>query len=223
MTAIHISHYSDVLCIWAYVSQVRLDELQETFGAQVELDGRFVSVFGDARGKLEKNWAHRGGAAAYRDHVLEVAAKFGHVPVHADVWVGVQPHSSVPAHAFLCAVRALEAEGKAVPGAFAAAAWRVRQAFFRDAADIGRRDVLRDIGAAADLPVAEVEARLDSGEAYAALAADFEQAREHEVRASPTLLFNEGRQRLTGNVGYRIIEANVRELLDRPSGQHSWC
>jgi hypothetical protein len=37
------------------------------------------------------------------------------------------------------------------------------------------------------------------------------------------LLFNEGRQRLTGNVGYRIIEANIRELLEGAPGQLSWC
>jgi hypothetical protein len=37
-------------------------------------------------------------------------------------------------------------------------------------------------------------------------------------------LFNEGRQVLTGNVGYRVIEANVRELLRQPSDdQSSWC
>lgn len=30
---------------------------------------------------------------------------------------------------------------------------------------------------------------------------------------SSTLIFNEGRQRLNGNVGYRVIEANIRELL----------
>ena len=36
-------------------------------------------------------------------------------------------------------------------------------------------------------------------------------------------MLNEDRQRLTGNVGYRVIEANVRELLERPSAQHSWC
>jgi hypothetical protein len=28
---------------------------------------------------------------------------------------------------------------------------------------------------------------------------------------------------LTGNVGYRILEANIRELLDSPPGQQSWC
>ena len=47
----------------------------------------------------------------------------------------------------------------------------------------------------------------------------------HGVQGSPTFVFNEGRQMLYGNVGYRIIEANLRELLSRPSaeGMPSWC
>ena len=28
---IHVSYFSDVLCVWAYVSQVRVDELQRHF------------------------------------------------------------------------------------------------------------------------------------------------------------------------------------------------
>jgi predicted DsbA family dithiol-disulfide isomerase len=52
---------------------------------------------------------------------------------------------------------------------------------------------------------------------------DVAMARDQSVRASPTLLFNEGRQALTGNVGYRVIEANVRELLRTPVDQSSWC
>ena len=40
---------------------------------------------------------------------------------------------------------------------------------------------------------------------------------------SPSLLLNDGRQRLNGNVGYRVIAANVREILERPPGQLSWC
>ena len=43
------------------------------------------------------------------------------------------------------------------------------------------------------------------------------------MRASPTMLLNEGRQQLTGNVGYRVIEANVRELLESPDAKLSWC
>jgi len=33
-----------------------------------------------------------------------------------------------------------------------------------------------------------------------------------------------GHQLLYGNVGYRLIEANVRELLHNPeAGEASWC
>jgi hypothetical protein len=43
------------------------------------------------------------------------------------------------------------------------------------------------------------------------------------VDVSPTFVFNDGRQRLNGNVGYRVIEANVRELLRAPEAGRSWC
>ena len=33
----------------------------------------------------------------------------------------------------------------------------------------------------------------------------------------------DGRQRLAGNVGYRVIEANVRQLLNNPGVGASWC
>ena len=32
-----------------------------------------------------------------------------------------------------------------------------------------------------------------------------------------------GRQTLFGNVGYRVISANIEELLHQPSGEASWC
>lgn len=37
------------------------------------------------------------------------------------------------------------------------------------------------------------------------------------------MTFNEGRQTLSRNVGYRVLEANIRELIERPAGQQSWC
>ena len=55
------------------------------------------------------------------------------------------------------------------------------------------------------------------------LSGDLDLARDNHVRASPTLLCNEGRQRLTGNVGYRVLVANVRELLQAPTGGQLWC
>jgi hypothetical protein len=60
-------------------------------------------------------------------------------------------------------------------------------------------------------------------QAYAQVSRDFDLVKEHAVTVSPTMIFNEGRQRLNGNVGYRVIEANVRELLQNRPDQQSWC
>ena len=73
------------------------------------------------------------------------------------------------------------------------------------------------------LSVAAIQAQIDSSEAYAQLSEDFDLVKEHTVTVSPTLIFNEGRQRLNGNVGYRVIEANIRELLHNPLEEQSWC
>ena len=77
-------HFSDVLCVWAYIAQVRMNELATEFGAQVSVEYRFTSVFGAARDKLAKRWKDSGGIAAYSAHVREVAAGFDHVAVHPD-------------------------------------------------------------------------------------------------------------------------------------------
>jgi predicted DsbA family dithiol-disulfide isomerase len=89
--------------------------------------------------------------------------------------------------------------------------------------DISNRKVQFEIAKNLGLPVNKIKAQIDSGEAYAVLSRDFELAKEHTVTVSPTLIFNESRQRLNGNVGYRVIEANIRELLHNPPGEQSWC
>jgi predicted DsbA family dithiol-disulfide isomerase len=117
----------------------------------------------------------------------------------------------------------LESEGRVAPGTLERTAWALRLAFFHESQDVSSQAVLARIGEQSSLPMPEVDRMLGSGAAHAALAEDLELARQHTIQASPTLLFNEGRQRLTGNVGYRIIEANVRELLESVPGQLSWC
>jgi len=223
MEAVRINHFSDVLCVWAYVAQIRCDELVAQFPGRVSIDYRYMQVFGSVREKLAAQWAERGGLSGYAAHVREVASGFDHVEIHPEVWLKATPESSLPGHLFLCAVRELAARGDVEPDAQARAAWAVRTAFFRECEDIGVRSVLLEVGERAGVPAARVESLLDGGSAHAALCADLAKVRDHTVRASPTLMLNEDRQRLTGNVGYRVIEANVRELLERPSAQHSWC
>lgn len=223
MEPIRVTHFSDTLCVWAYVSQVRIDELQRRFGAQVEIDWRWFHVFGNVPKKLEAGWQERGGAAGYAAHVRSVAERFDHVRLHPGVWADPTPQSSMPSHLLLCAVRVLQARGGVAAGTVARTAWALRQAFFEQGRDIARREVLDEVVAECGLPAAAIDRVLDDGEAHAALAEDLELAHKQAVQASPTLLFNEGRQRLTGNVGYRIIEANIRELLEGTPGQLSWC
>ena len=221
MTSIRIQHYSDILCVWAYVSQARLLELESGYADDIAIEHHWFQVFGDVHAKLYANWREKGGAPAYSAHVLEIVARFGHVPVHPEIWQRDTPCSSMPAHLVLCAVRLLDAAETRCRVADVAAA--VRTAFFRDLVDVSQRRRLLDIVEACGIPVSRIEALMDSGAAYAALCADLDLARDNQVRSSPTLIFNEGRQRLTGNVGYRVIEANVRELLQAPQTGQSWC
>lgn len=47
MTPVPIIYFSDVLCIWAYISERRVKALKAAFGDQVQFEHRFCSVFGD--------------------------------------------------------------------------------------------------------------------------------------------------------------------------------
>jgi predicted DsbA family dithiol-disulfide isomerase len=223
MEPIRITHFSDTLCVWAYVSQVRVDELEKKFPGSLELDCRYFHVFGNVPKKMETSWKERGGVKGYSDHVRSVIDKFGHVTLDAQAWVRNTPQSSMPSHLLLCAVRMLEGQGDLPGRSLGRTAWAVREAFFKECKDISRQDVLLGVVERLGLPLGGIERALATGAAHAALAGDLELARQHWIQASPTLLFNEGRQRLTGNVGYRIIEANVRELLESAPGQLSWC
>lgn len=212
-----VEYFSDVLCVWAYVGQARLDELERSFGAEVSVDCHFMTVFGDAHGKLKEGWAAKGGAAAYAAHVRGVVERFGHVELHAEAWTSVVPTSSLGCHIYLAAVKLLDAQS------FRKAAWSLRQSFFREGRDISRRSVQLEVAEASGLDVPAIEALLYSGQAHAELSRGLLLARRHGVEVSPTYVFNEGRQRLNGNVGYRVIEANVRELLRAPEPGQSWC
>ena len=222
---IDIEHYSDILCIWAFIAQRRVEQLQRDFPDSVRVDHRFLQVFGDVRGKLETQWSDRGGLAGYAAHVQEVAGGFDHVRIHPDAWLANAPTSSLPAHLLLCAVKTLReqepghCDAEVLPRLMTA----MRQAFFLELEDISDHATLLGIAERSGVNLASLERSLRSGSAHARLAADLASANQAMVRASPTLRFNEGRQLLTGNVGYRVIEANVRELLRNPRDQQSWC
>jgi len=225
MEPIRISYFSDILCVWAYIAQIRLDELQTTFQDKIAIEPHFVSVFGNAREKLETRWRDKGGFKGYSDHVQEVVKKFNHITIHPDIWTHIIPPSSTSCHLFLHAIQLLEKKEIFPPSekVFERATWAFREAFFTELANISDRSVQFAIAETLGLPIAVIQKQIDSGEAYAQLSQDFELVKELTVSVSPTLIFNEGRQRLNGNVGYRVIEANIRELLHNPPNEQSWC
>lgn len=229
---VEIIYFTDILCIWAYLAQIRIDELKSKFGPQIEIENHFISIFGSVESKMEQNWQHKGGASSYSEHVKNIAKRFNHIEVHPEIWLRNMPATSSSCHLFLKAVQLLEQRGELRSknrhgdndvSMLETTAWVLRLAFFRDLIDISNWRQQLEIAERLDLPVAAIEQLIKNGSAFAAVADDLQLIDKYGVKGSPTLILNEGRQIIYGNVGYRVIEANVQELLDQPESQASWC
>ena len=233
MAKFSVQYFSDVMCIWAYVAQARLDELQTQYGDKISMSYHFVSVYGNTQKRVIEKWQERGGVAAYVDYVRGIADDFGHVKISKNFWRnGVGPKSSASVHLFLRAVANMEQagliDGKPQPRhqgktLFEELLWQCRKRYFSDGINIGLLEnqlfIASDIGLDIDL----IRGQLEDGGAFAALCEDNELKEKYRIEGSPTYVLNEGRQKLYGNVGYKIIAANIDELLNRPQGVASWC
>ena len=230
---IKIEYFTDVLCIWAYGGQVRVDELKRDFANDIEIEYRFIPIFAAAKEQIARVWKTKGEFEGFNQHLQQVAKNWDHVPISQKLWTEVSPESSTPAHLYLKAIQLLakqseisdlplkELNGRTL---FEEAIWLFRVAFFRQGLDITRSAVQDEIAQQLELPVERIHYLIDSGQAHAALHLDGEAWHNYKVPGSPTLVLNDGRQILYGNVGYRIIDANVRELLHNPDqGEASWC
>ena len=230
---IKIEYFSDVLCVWAYGGQIRMDELKGDFSDDIEIEYRFVPIFGAGRQHVLNVWQDTGGLAGFNQHLKEVGKNWSHVSLADELWTSVSPESSTSAHLYLKAIQLLAKDGEIenTPQPhfnnrtlLEEAIWQFRDAFFRQGKDIARRCVQDEVADNLKLPKKNIHENIDSGLAHAALHVDDEARHKYKVPGSPTLVLNEGRQLLYGNVGYRIIDANVRELLHNPDhGEASWC
>ena len=66
MKLVEVAYFSDLLCVWAYIAEARIEKLRADFGAAVHVVPRTVSVFGDVPGKFRRGWSERGGWRATR-------------------------------------------------------------------------------------------------------------------------------------------------------------
>jgi predicted DsbA family dithiol-disulfide isomerase len=233
MERVSIDYFSDILCVWAFSSQIRIEELRKNFGNKVSLNYRFIPIFGAAKIRIEETWREKGGLEGFNRHLHTVATNWTHITLHPKIWLQNEPASSSVAHLYLKAVQLLENSTliSTQPQVawnertlFEELFWRIRCAFFEQNLNIAHIKVLDQIAAGLNMPIDEIHRLIDNGEAFSALHLDEEAKQNYQIPGSPTLVFNEGRQQLYGNVGYRIIEANIRELLhNKQSGEASWC
>jgi predicted DsbA family dithiol-disulfide isomerase len=215
---IAIDYYTDMLCVWAWVAQPRLKELQNQWGQQLTVRHRYVDIFGDSHTKIPAAWGEQDGFERFSEHVIRAAADFDQSAVNPGVWSSVRPRSSLQAHLLLKSVALVVGEA-----AVDAMALRIRRAFFSEARDISELSLLLELAAEMGLDTAPLQGALRDGSALAALSDDQRSASGMGVRGSPTWVINEGRQILYGNVGYRILRANIEELLKHPGSEASWC
>lgn len=213
-----IDYFSDVLCVWAWISQRRVEELHRQFGDNIIIKPRFIDIFGNVEHKMTTNWQNKGGLDAFAKHVHNAASNFEHVGIHPDLWQVNVPTTSANAHLMIKAVDLVAGEQIAQQYALA-----VRKAFYLSAQDISDMSVLLDLLTQFKLEQSSISEVLNNGTALASLMTDQQLAKKDQVKGSPTFVMDNGRQSLFGNVGYRVLQANVEELLANHECEASWC
>jgi predicted DsbA family dithiol-disulfide isomerase len=215
---IFIDYYTDSLCVWAWIAQRRLEELERQWGGRLGIRHRCVDIFGDSHNKIRRQWGEQDGFERFSTHVAESASAFDECIVNPAVWSEVRPRSSLQAHLLLQAVGLVAGEEAVGPMAL-----KIRRAFFVEARDISDQSLLLGLATEAGLDGAALQGALLDGSALARLSDDQRRVGDLGVRGSPTWVINDGRQILYGNVGYRILHANIDELLKHPGAEASWC
>ncbi len=213
-----IDYYSDILCVWAWIAQRRIDELKQSFGDALEFRYRYVDIFGDTQAKMDGLWQQTGGYEGFAQHVQNSAIDYEHAPISSKIWTQVRPTTSANAHLILKAIELVYDQQTSIDSAL-----MLREAFFVDACDIGKLDILYDLVAAKGLNPDLLQASISDGSAIAALMNDYQICKLQTIKGSPSYVIDGGRQVLYGNVGYRVLHANIEELAKNPPEEASWC
>ncbi len=217
-TPLIIDYYTDILCVWAWIAQRRIDELNVQLGSKIELYYHYIDLFGDTETRMRNQWVDKGMYDGFGDHVAHAAAPFETAPVNPDIWHKVRPTTSANAHLVIKAVELAYGTDEAV--AFALV---LRKAFFVEAQDISNLKVLCGLVKQQGLDDKPINEVINKGSAIAELMGDYQRAKQQGIKGSPSYVMDKGRQTLYGNVGYRVLHANIEELLKNPMDEASWC
>lgn len=223
MEKIAFEYWSDPLCIWAYVAQAKLDRIIGDFGDKLEVKYHIVPVFGSIRERLTSGvWSEKGieGRIAATKRVAHAQ---GCPEVDGECWREEQPASSWGPGIALKAAFCLAEEGTIEQGVAAAYQWRIRQKFFVENKNIGRREVQLETAEELRIPRAALEARLDDSRALASLWEDYQRKEKLRIQGSPTYVFDGGRAMLYGNFSFGVLHATVEELAKGLDAGGSAC
>ena len=213
-----IEYYTDVLCVWAWIAQRRVEELIAQHGAQIVFEHRYIDLFGDTETRINQQWQDRGLYEGFCSHVCNAAAPYATAPVNPAIWSKVRPCTSSNAHLVIKAVELSAGQQAAIKFALT-----LRKAFFVEALDIGNLEILYSLARQQQFNFDPVHASINEGRAIASLMADYQKAKIQGIKGSPSYVIDNGRQTLYGNIGYRVLYANVSELLKNPTDEASWC
>lgn len=217
-TPVVIDYYSDILCVWAWIAQRRIEELNDKLLGKIELRYHYLDVFGDASNKIPNQWQDKGGFAGFSNHVQDAATPYPDAPINPELWKSVRPNSSANPHLVLKGIELTLGTKISIDVALL-----FRQAFFIDGKDISQLAVLFTLIEKAGYNADGVKKSIDDGRAIAALMADYQQAKLLSLKGSPTYIIDNGRQVLYGNVGYRVLLANIEQQLKTPANEACWC
>jgi predicted DsbA family dithiol-disulfide isomerase len=216
--ALVVDYYSDVLCVWAWIAQRRIDELNKKFGNKIQFSYYYVDIFGDVATKMETQWTAKGGYDGFEAHVKHSCDDHDSVVINSNVWNTIKPTTSANAHLVLKAIELNFGKSAGIDMALA-----IRKGFFESAIDISNLECLYQLIESSGLEAEQVKASVNGGQAIAALMSDYQQATKNAIKGSPSYVIDGGRQTLYGNVGYRVLSANIEELLKNPANEASWC
>lgn len=213
-----IDYYTDILCVWAWIAQKRVDELNKQLGNNIELQYHYLDVFGDVPTKITTQWKSKGGFIGFAEHIQQSVSAFEYADINPKVWTQVRPTTSANAHLMLKAVEITYDKKKSIDMALT-----FRTAFFIDGLDIGNLDVLCDLVNANGLDLNAINTSIRDGSAMATLMGDYQQSKRQNINGSPSFVLDGGRQTLYGNVGFDVILANIEALLKHSTDEASWC
>jgi len=211
--SIVVDHWSDPLCVWAFVAEGRVDDVLARYGDRLAVRWRVVPVFGSVPARFAHGAWKDAGPAGRAEATAKLAARFGVSGVTGQVWIDDPPASTWSPSAAVAAVRLAEGAGELPGGATGRYLRALRHRFFAENLNVARRSAQAETAEALALPWAPIAAALDDGRALAALWEDHEERVRLGIQGSPTWVFDGGRAMLYGNVSEGVLRATVAELV----------